>query len=64
MDMEEQQVTVDVQEATLDLPGENKFVIAAAFLIREQAEVKKIFSNGDSAGSRKWQSHLFGNSGC
>ena len=34
-------VTVDVQSATLDLPGDNKFAIAATFLMREQNEVKK-----------------------
>lgn len=41
LEMDGNPVTVDVQSATLDLPGENKFVIAAAFAIREQNEVKK-----------------------
>jgi hypothetical protein len=41
MDMDGERVTVDVQQATLDLPGENKFVIAATFLLREQDEVKR-----------------------
>ena len=41
LEMDGNPVTVDVQSATLDLPGENKFVIAAAFLMREQNEVKK-----------------------
>ena len=40
MDMDGHPVTIDVQQATLDLPGENKFVIAATFLMREQNEVK------------------------
>ena len=40
MDMDGHPVTIDVQKATLDLPGENKFVIAATFLMREQNEVK------------------------
>jgi LmeA-like phospholipid-binding len=35
-------VVVDVQESVLHLPGENKFVINAEFLIREQGEVKKL----------------------
>ncbi len=41
LDMDGHPVTVDVQQATLELPGENKFVIAATFLMREQNEVKK-----------------------
>jgi LmeA-like phospholipid-binding len=41
MEMDGQPVTIDIQEATLDLPGENKFVIAATFLMRESNEVKK-----------------------
>jgi LmeA-like phospholipid-binding len=41
LEMDGSPVTVDVREATLDLPGENKFVIAATFSIREQNEVKK-----------------------
>ena len=40
MDLDGHPVTIDVQQATLDLPGENKFVIAATFLMREQNEVK------------------------
>ena len=40
MDMDGHPVTIDVQQATLDLPGENKFVISATFLMREQNEVK------------------------
>lgn len=35
-------VIVDVQSATVTLPGDNKFVIAADFLLREQAELKKL----------------------
>jgi LmeA-like phospholipid-binding len=41
MEMDGQPVTIDIQQATLDLPGENKFVIAATFLMRESNEVKK-----------------------
>jgi hypothetical protein len=41
LEMDGVPVTVDVLEATLDLPGENKFAIAAAFSLREQNEVKK-----------------------
>jgi LmeA-like phospholipid-binding len=41
MDLEGQPVTIDIQQATLDLPGENKFVIAAAFLMKEQNETKR-----------------------
>jgi LmeA-like phospholipid-binding len=42
MDVDGQPVTIDIQEAILDLPGENKFVIAATFLMRESNEVKKM----------------------
>jgi LmeA-like phospholipid-binding len=41
MEMDGQPVTIDVQSATLDLPGDNKFVIAASFLMKELNEVKK-----------------------
>jgi ribosomal protein S13 len=41
MEMDGQPVTIDIQQAALDLPGENKFVIAATFLMRESNEVKK-----------------------
>jgi LmeA-like phospholipid-binding len=41
MDLEGKAVTIDIQQATLDLPGENKFVIAATFLIREKNETKR-----------------------
>jgi LmeA-like phospholipid-binding len=40
MDMDGQPVTIDMQEVTLDLPGENKFIIAVTFLIKEPNEVK------------------------
>ncbi|WP_310422832.1 DUF2993 domain-containing protein [Chamaesiphon sp. VAR_48_metabat_135_sub] len=36
MDLEGKPVTIDIQQATLDLPGENKFIIAATFSIREE----------------------------
>jgi hypothetical protein len=42
MDMNGQQVTIDLQQATIELPGENKFVINADFLIREQDDLKKL----------------------
>jgi hypothetical protein len=42
MEVEGQPVTIDIQEAILDLPGKNKFVIAATFLMRESNEVKKM----------------------
>jgi LmeA-like phospholipid-binding len=42
MEVEGHPVTVDVQEATITLPGDNKFAIAADFLLREQDEVKKL----------------------
>ncbi len=35
-------VVVDVQKSTIHLPGEDKFVIDAEFLIREQGEVKNL----------------------
>ncbi len=41
LEMDGQPVIVDVHNATLDLPGENKFVIAATFSMGEQNEVKK-----------------------
>jgi LmeA-like phospholipid-binding len=41
MEMDGQPVTIDIQQVTLDLPGQNKFVIAATFLMRESNEVKK-----------------------
>ena len=41
MDMDGHPVTIDIQQATLDLPGENKFAIAATFLIREENETKR-----------------------
>ncbi len=40
IDMDGQAVTIDVRQATLNLPGEGKFVLAATFLLREQGEVK------------------------
>ncbi|AFY93514.1 DUF2993 domain-containing protein [Chamaesiphon minutus] len=42
MDVDGQPVTIDIQEANLALPGENKFAIAATFLMRESNEVKKM----------------------
>jgi LmeA-like phospholipid-binding len=41
LELDGQPVIVDVHSATLDLPGENKFVIAATFSIRARNEVKK-----------------------
>jgi LmeA-like phospholipid-binding len=40
LDLEGEPVTIDIQTATLDLPGENKFAIAATFLMKEQNETK------------------------
>jgi LmeA-like phospholipid-binding len=42
MEMDGKPVTIDVRSATLDLPGENKFVIAATFVMRESGEIKKM----------------------
>lgn len=42
MDMKGSQVTIDLQQATIKLPGENKFVINADFLVKEQGELKKL----------------------
>ncbi|WP_181244027.1 LmeA family phospholipid-binding protein [Chamaesiphon polymorphus] len=42
MDVDGQPVTIDIQEANLDLPGQNKFIIAATFLMRESNEIKKM----------------------
>jgi hypothetical protein len=42
MDMDGRSVSVDVQASTVSLPGENKFVITADFLIEGQAAVKKL----------------------
>jgi LmeA-like phospholipid-binding len=41
MEMDGQPVTIDIQSATLDLPGDHKFVISATFIMRESNEVKK-----------------------
>ncbi|WP_310488818.1 DUF2993 domain-containing protein [Chamaesiphon sp. VAR_69_metabat_338] len=40
MEMDGQPVTIDIQSANLDLPGENKFVIASTFSMRESNETK------------------------
>lgn len=42
INMEGHPVIVDVQQVTITLPGENKFAIAADFLLKEQGEVKKL----------------------
>jgi hypothetical protein len=42
MEMDGQLVTIDIRQVTLDLPGENKLVIAADFMIQEQGDLKKI----------------------
>jgi hypothetical protein len=41
IDLDGHPVTIDVQEAILNLPGDNKFVIAATFLMKEAGEIKK-----------------------
>lgn len=42
MEMEGHPVLVDVQQARVSLPGGNKFVITAEFLLKGQAQVKKL----------------------
>jgi LmeA-like phospholipid-binding len=42
MNVNGQQVTIDLQQATIELPGDNKFVIHADFLVKEQGELKKL----------------------
>jgi hypothetical protein len=42
MDLDGGSVTVDVQQATVHLPGDNKFVVNADFLMKGQNEVKKL----------------------
>jgi uncharacterized protein with beta-barrel porin domain len=42
MEIDRQSETVDIQNVTLSLPGENKLVINANFLIQGQSELKKI----------------------
>lgn len=42
MDVDGQPVTIDIQQASLDLPGDNQFVISTTFLMRESNEIKKM----------------------
>jgi hypothetical protein len=42
MEMDGHPVSVDVKSATLELPGENKFVIAGSFLLKGQNDLKQI----------------------
>lgn len=42
MEMDGKPVIIDIKEATLDLPGDNKFVISGCFAIRGQSELKKM----------------------
>jgi LmeA-like phospholipid-binding len=42
IEVDGQPVTIDVHQVTIDLPGENKLVIAGDFTIREQPELKKM----------------------
>jgi hypothetical protein len=42
MDMDGTQAIVDVKQVTLDLPGDNKFVISSSFLMRGNDELKKM----------------------
>lgn len=44
LEMEGHSVIIDVQKATVNLPGDSKFVITADFLLREQNEVKKLLA--------------------
>ena len=42
MNIEGRPVVVDVQQATVELPGGNKLVLTANFLLQEQGEAKKL----------------------
>jgi LmeA-like phospholipid-binding len=42
IEMDGQPVTIDVHHATIDLPGDNKLVIAGDFTIQGETELKKI----------------------
>ena len=42
MEVDGQPVTIDIQQASLDLPGDNQFVISTTFLLRERNEIKKM----------------------
>jgi hypothetical protein len=42
MDIEGKPMTVDVQKATIHLPGDNEFILNADFLWRERGELKKL----------------------
>jgi len=42
MEVDGQAITVDLQESTVSLPGENKFVITADFFIKGQDEAKRL----------------------
>ncbi len=42
IEMDGAPVTIDVHQTTIDLPGENKLVIAGDFTIRGETEVKKM----------------------
>jgi LmeA-like phospholipid-binding len=42
MELDGQPVTIDIQQASLDLPGDNQFVISTTFLLREPNEIKKM----------------------
>jgi LmeA-like phospholipid-binding len=42
MQIDGKPVTVDVRKTVIDLPGDNKFVITAEFLLREQQAIKQL----------------------
>ncbi len=42
VDVDGELLTIDVQQAAVHLPGDNKFVITADFLLKEQGESKKL----------------------
>lgn len=44
MDIQGKPITVDVQKATIHLPGDNEFIVNADFLLKEQGEVKKLLA--------------------
>jgi hypothetical protein len=56
MEMDGHPVVIDVTEAKLDLPGDNKFVITSCFSIRGEAELKKMSATAiphiDEQGNR------------
>lgn len=44
MEIEGCSVTIDVQQVTVSLPGDNKFVLTADFLLKGEVDVKKLLA--------------------